>query len=332
MRALLCERWGAFEDLAIAEVAPPPMRPGGVRIQTRFAGLSFATQLVVAGTYQRKPPLPFVPGTEVAGEVLECAPDVSRCKPGDRVAAVVDWGGHAEQVVAADVNCFVLADDLPLDAAPALPISYGTAFGALVWRAGLKAGERLLVLGAAGGVGLAAVEIGKALGAKVVAVAGGAAKLAALAARGADWTIDGGDGDFRDRVRELTGGAGVDVAFDPIGGDAFHRALRCLAIDGRLLTIGYASGEIPKIGANLLLLKNVAVMGFNWGQYVGWGPVDERRRYGEAVAAAMATLGEWWAAGTIRPTVHARFDLAEFRAAMAEVRGRQAIGRVVLIP
>lgn len=332
MRAVLCERWCKFDELAVAEVPPPVMRLGGVRIRTRFAGLSFATALVVAGRYQRKPPLPFVPGTEVAGEVVECADGVDRCKPGDRVMAVVDWGGYAEQVVADQVNCFVVPEGLALDAAVALPISYGTAYGALTWRAGLQAGERLVVLGAAGGVGLAAVEIGKALGAEVVAVAGGAAKCAVLAERGADAVIDGAREDVRERVRAITGGQGVDVAFDPVGGDGFHQALRCLATGGRLLTIGYAGGEIPTIGANLLLLKNVSVMGFNWGQYVGWGPVDERRRYARPVADAMAMLADWWAAGTIRPTVHARFDLADFVAAMAELQNRRAIGRVVLQP
>ena len=332
MRALLCERWCEFDELVVTEIEPPAMRPGGVRIRTRFAGLSFATTLVVAGRYQRKPPLPFVPGTEVAGVVVECADGVERCKPGDRVAAVIDWGGHAEQVVADAVNCFVIPDGLALDGAVALPISYGTAYGALAWRAGLAVGERLLVLGAAGGVGLAAVEIGKALGAEVIAVATGEAKCQVLEQRGADAVIDGAEEDIRARVQAITEGRGVDVAFDPVGGETFHRALRCLGLGGRLLTIGYAGGEIPTIGANLLLLKNVSVMGFNWGQYVGWGPVDERHHYARPVAEAMATLTEWWTAGTIRPTVHARFDLAEFVVAMAEVQTRRAIGRVVLVP
>ncbi|MCG8690728.1 MAG: NADPH:quinone oxidoreductase family protein [Minwuiales bacterium] len=330
MRCVLCEDWCDYDDLMVTETDPPPMRPGGVRIRIRFAGVSFATTLVVSGRYQRKPPLPFVPGTEVAGEVIECADGVNRCKPGDRVFAMIDWGGYAEQVVAAQENVHVLPDGLDLEAAVALPSSYGTSYGALVWRAKLTRGERLLVHGAAGGVGLAAVEIGKALGATVYAVAGGSDKVAALRDRSADAVIDGRAEDFRTRVKELTDGEGVDVVFDPVGGEVFDNSLRCLADDGRLLTIGYTSGAIPTIPANQLLLKNVAVMGFNWGQYVGWGLKDERRRYADRTAAAMAALVAWWQAGKLHPTIHARFPLEDFRTAMAEVRNRRAIGRVVL--
>ena len=332
MRAVLCEDWCDFDDLKLTEIAPPPMRPGGVRIRTHFAGISFAVSLVVAGRYQRRPPLPFAPGTEVAGEVLEVADGVARCKPGDRVVASVDWGGFAEQVVAAEENVFVLPDGLPLEDAVPVPMAYGTSYGAVVWRAELKPGQSMLVHGAAGGVGLAAVEIGKALGAAVIASASTDEKRALLKERGADAVLDSRETRFRETVRDLTGGRGVDVVFDPIGGAVFHESLRALAVGGKLVTIGYASGEIPQIGINLLLLKNIGVMGFNWGGYVGWGPVDERKRYASEVKAAMDRLFAWWREGRINPTVHRRFDLAQFREAMAEVRERRSVGRVVLEP
>lgn len=330
MRAVLCEEWCDYNDLTLTEAPVPDMRPGGVRIGIRYAGVSFATTLVVAGRYQRKPPLPFVPGTEISGEVLECAPDVTHCRPGDRVLAVIDWGGYAEQVVARAENVHVIPDGLPQDAAVALCISYPTSYGGLRWQGRLQAGETLLVHGAAGGVGLAAAEIGRAVGARVVAVANGAEKRATLEARGFDPVIE--TQGFRDAVERCTAGAGVDVVFDPVGGAVTRPSLSCLRPGGRLVTIGFAGGEIPSVPLNLLLLKNIGVVGFNWGEYAGWSPVDRRAEHVGEVRRMMAQLFDWWRAGKIQPAVHARFDLADFRKAMAEVRGRRAIGRVVLTP
>lgn len=330
MRAVVCEDWCDYDDLTVGTAPLPDMVPGGVRIRIEYAGVSFATTLVVSGKYQRKPPLPFVPGTEVAGTVLECGDGVTRCKPGDRVLAAVDWGGYAEQMVAREANVHVVPEGLPLDAAVALCISYPTSFGGLCWRANLAKDETVLVHGAAGGVGLAAVEIAMAVGARVIAVANGDEKQSILRERGVEHVI-ATDG-FREQVEEITGGDGLDVVYDPVGGPVSRPSISCLRPGGRLVTIGYAAGEIPSIGFNVLLVKNISVMGFNWGEYVGWSPVDRREQYADAVAEMMQTLLAWWQDGKIHPTVHAAFDLADFRDAMREVRGRRAIGRVVLTP
>ncbi len=330
MRAVVCEDWCDYDELTVGTAPVPDIAPGGVRIGIEYAGVSFATTLVVAGKYQRKPPLPFIPGTEVSGTVLECGDGVTRCKPGDRVLAAVDWGGYAEQMVAREANVHVVPDGLPLDAAVALCISYPTSYGGLVWRANLAKDETVLVHGAAGGVGLAAVEIATAIGARVIAVANGDEKQAILRDRGIEHVI-ATDG-FRDEVEEITGGKGLDVVYDPVGGPVSRPSISCLRPGGRLVTIGYAAGEIPSIGFNVLLVKNISVMGFNWGEYVGWSPVDRRAQYAEAVAEMMQSLLAWWRDGKINPTVHAAFDLADFRDAMREVRDRRAIGRVVLTP
>ena len=332
MKALVCESWRDFDALELRSDAPPPtLRPGGVRLRVTAAGVSFATSLVVAGKYQRRPPLPFTPGTEVAGTVLESAPDVpDPLPPGTRVFAVLDWGGMAEEAVADAIHVVPVPDGLPLEPAVAMPISYPTAAASLLWRARLEPGQWVLVQGAAGGVGLAAVEVAKALGARVVARCG-AHKAELPRARGADAVLDSAL-PFRDAARDLTGGRGVDAVLDVLGGDAFDEGLRCLADGGTLVTVGYAAGAIPQLGANLLLLKNIAVAGLNWGTYVGWSPGDNRALHAPRARALWARLVEWWAAGALRPEVHAAFPLEGFREAMAEVRGRRAAGRVVLRP
>ena len=331
MRAVVCESWREFDQLEVKEIPPPPLRPGAVRLKVAAAGISFATQLVVAGKYQRRPPLPFVPGTEVAGTVLESAADVTNpLPPGTRVFAVADWGALAEEVVVDACHVVPVPDGLPLEAAVAFPISYPTAGSALLWRAKLQPGQWLLVQGAAGGVGLAAVEIGKAMGAHVIARAG-ASKHAMLRERGADAVLDSAL-PFKDEVRRLTGGRGVDVVLDVLGGDAFDEGLRCLADGGTLLTLGYAAGGIPQLSVNLLLLKNIAVAGVNWGAYVGWSPGYNRQDWAPQCQALWAQLTAWWAEGKLRPEVHAGFPLEQFREAMAEVSGRRSAGRVVVRP
>ncbi len=212
----------------------------------------------------------------------------------------------------------------------ALPISYPTAAAALIWRARLEPGQWVLVQGAAGGVGLAAVEVAKALGARVIARCG-AAKRALPRSRGAEAVLDSA-APFRDAVRGITGGEGVAAVVDTLGGEAFDEGLRCLGDGGTLLTLGYAAGAIPQLPVNLLLLKNIAVAGLNWGTYVGWSPGDGRERHAARVRALWDRLLGWWGAGAIRPEVHAAFPLDRFREAMAEVRGRHAAGRVVLRP
>lgn len=330
MRAILCESWRDFDELEVKEVPPPPLRPRGIRIRVAACGVSFAAQLFVAGKYQRRPPLPFIPGTEIVGHVVEAAPDADAPPPGTPVFAVLDWGGMAQEVVADDIHVMPVPAALPLLPAIAFPTSYATAGAALIWRARLEPGQWVLVQGAGGGVGLAAVEIAQALGARVIARAG-TEKHAMLAARGAAHLLDS-RAPFRDAVREATGGRGVDVVVDTIGGDAFDEGLRCLADGGVLLTIGYAAGRIPEVAANILLLKNIGVAGLNWGTYVGWSPGDGRRGHAPRVRALWTRLIGWWQQGLLRPELHATFPLDGFREAMAELRGRRAVGRVALLP
>lgn len=330
MRALVCHRWCDFNDLQIEDFPEPPLTPEGVRIGIHYASVSFATTLWVAGKYQRKPPLPFVPGTEAAGVVLECGSAVTRLKPGDRVVAILDWGGFAEQVVCPDVMVYPVPDGVELHRAIYLPNSYGTASAALRWRAKLAAGETLLVHAAAGAVGLAAVEIGKLLGATVIATASTEEKLRVARRHGADFTILSGVQDLPRRVKEYTGGRGADVIFDPVGGDLFDASLRCINLEGRLLTIGYTSGRIPSAPANLLMVKNASVMGFNYGVYLGWGLTDERQRYALKIRQNVAELFEWCLAGKLRPRISGVFPFEQYRQAMAMVVERRALGKVIL--
>jgi NADPH2:quinone reductase len=236
----------------------------------------------------------------------------------------------AEEVVVDAIHVTPLPDGLPLDAAVAFPISYPTAASALMWRGRVGPGDWVLVQGAGGGVGLAGVEVARALGARVIARAG-AAKHAALAARGAEVVLDSAL-PFRDAVRAATVGAGVACVLDTIGGEGFDESLRCLADGGTLVTLGYAGGGIPTVPANILLLKNIAVAGLNWGAYVGWSPGDGREAHAPRVRALWAQLVLWWAEGKLRPEVHASFPIERFRDAMAEVRERRALGRVVIRP
>lgn len=330
MRAIMCESWRDFSDLEIKDVPRPALRPRSVRIKVAAAGVSFATQLVVAGKYQRKPPLPFTPGTEIVGTVLEAASDADAPPPGTRVFAVVDWGGMAEEAIADDIHTIAIPDGLPMEPAIGFPISYPTAGAALLWRGRIKSGDWVLVHGAAGGVGLAAVEIAKACGAKVIARAG-AAKHAMLRARGADAVLDSA-APFRDAVRAATGGRGVDCLVDTIGGPAFDESLRCLADGGNLVVVGFAGGGIPTLQTNILLLKNIGVIGVNWGTYVGWSPGDGRRDYAPAARALWDQLMVWWQQGALKPEIHATYPLEQFREAMDEVSARRSAGRVILRP
>lgn len=328
MQALLCESWRSFDELTIQDVASPVMRSGKVRIRVIAAGVSFATTLVVGGRYQRRPTLPFIPGTEVSGIITETAPDVEKLTVGMLVFAVLDWGGLAEEVVADAIHVMPLPNGLDLAGATALPISYATAAAALWWRGRMEAGQWVLVQGAGGGVGLAAVELAVAAGARVVARAG-VSKHATLKARGVELVLDSSL-PFLDAVKSVSGG--VSLVLDTLGGDAFHDGLRCLSDGGTLLTVGYASGTVPEVGANILLLKNIAVAGLNWGSYVGWSPEDGRHRHAERVRVVWNDLVRLWQEGKINPTVHAALPLKNFRSAMAEVQNRRAIGRVVLLP
>ena len=323
MRAVVCSALDGPESLTVAEIARPEPGDGEVLIEVAAAGVNFADSLIVAGKYQVKPPLPFVPGLEVAGRVAAAGAGVERLAPGDRVVAMLDWGGYAEAAVARADSAFVLPAGMEMETAAGFPIAYGTAHGALVWRAGLAAGEVLLVHGAAGGVGLAAVEVGKALGAEVIATAGGPEKLAVARDHGADHLIDYRREDIREKVKTITGGRGAHVVFDPVGGDVFDASLRCVARGGRLLVIGFAAGRIPQIPANILLVKNLTVHGIHYGAY--------RKEDPARLPAQFAQLFAWCEAGKLKPHVSHRLPLDQAPAALELLTGRRATGKVVLV-
>ena len=329
---MICRQWGGPEDLRLEDVERPTLGSGQVRIAVRAAGVSFAATLVIAGKYQRKPPLPFAPGTEVSGVVIEADAACKRVKVGDEVVAVLDWGGLAEEAVAHEVNVFAKPRNLGFVEAIALPISYPTSAGALTWPMALdvQKGQTLLVHAAAGGVGMAAVEIGKILGATVIATAGGARKAAFAKAHGADHVVDYGTSDFRAEVLKLTGCRGVDRIYDPVGGEIFAQSLRCLVVEGRICPIGFASGTIPQIPANILLVKSIAVMGFNYGYYVGWSPHDARFEQAERTLALMERIKGWCEAGLCRPHVDRTFRLDQAAEAMQALLERSVTGRVAI--
>jgi NADPH:quinone reductase len=330
MRALLCESPCDWDELSVQDVAEPAMIADGVRIAVQAASVSFAMSLQVAGTYQRHYPLPFIPGTEVGGRVLEVAPGVTDIQVGDQVLAIIDWGGLAQQVVTRKHTVYPMPQALSVVPAIHLPNAYGTAYGALVWRGALQTGETVMVLGAAGAVGSAAVQIARAIGARVIAVASSDAKLRYVREHGADLAVTYDA--MREQALAFTAGCGVDLVIDPVGGDAFTQAIRCLAPFGRLLTVGYASGTIPQVAVNLLLVKNIAVIGHNMGLYYGWSPVDQRVQFEPKMRAMMAQLFDWTVQRKLTPTVWKSFTLDQFRQAMQAVRSREAIGKVIVAP
>ena len=321
-KAVLCRGWGGPEILELAEIPWPTPGPGEVAVALEAAGVNFADSLIIAGKYQEKPPFPFSPGFEGAGVVRAVGPGVTRVKPGDRVMALFDHGGFAEAALARESDVHPLPEGIDSALAAGFPITYGTAHGALVWRAGLKPRETLLVHGAAGGVGLAAVEVGKALGATVIATAGGPDKLAIAAEHGADHLIDYREEDIRARVKDLTGGRGADVVFDPVGGKVFDASLRAVAWGARLVVIGFAGGGVPQIPANILLVKNLSAIGLYWGSY--------RKHAPELVAAQFRELFDWVLAGKLNPHVSHRLELSRAAEALELLTARKSTGKVVL--
>ena len=323
MRAVLCKAFGGPETLTVEEIPDPVPSAGELRIAVAAAGVNFADILMVGGSYQESPEFPFSPGLEVAGTVIDCGAGVTGFAPGDRVMAGCSNGGFAEQVVIPAHDAYPLPEAMGFDIAGGFPVAYGTAYGALAWRADLKAGDSLLVLGAAGGVGLSAVEVGKAMGATVIAAAGGPKKGDIAREHGADHVIDYRSQDLRAAMRDITGGAGCNVIFDPVGGDSFDTAVRCLAWEGRLIVIGFASGRIPSAPANILLVKNCGVLGFHWGAY--------RRREPERLRAAFDQLLAWCEDGRLNPHVSQTLPLDRAGEALSTLRDRRATGKIVLV-
>jgi NADPH2:quinone reductase len=322
MRAILCSDWGEPETLTLSEAPSPVAGSGEVTLRVRMAGVNFADIVLVRGQYQEKPMLPFSPGLEAAGEVLTVGEGVTGIAPGDRVMAVPGVGAFAEEVVAPADGVFPLPEDMDFTTAAAFPIAYGTSHLALTDRGALQAGETLLVLGAAGGVGLTAVECGKALGATVIAAASTEEKLDLAKAHGADHGVNYVDEDLRAAVRKLTEGRGVDVVYDPVGGDAAMAAMRSLARQGRLLVIGFAAGDVPQFPANYLLVKHISVVGVYWGSY--------RLNEPELFRASFDELTKWYAEGRLKPHVSQTFPLAQTAEALGVLEGRKATGQIVI--
>ncbi len=322
MRAVLCKEWGGEEKLVVGEIPAPAMREGAVRLAVHAAGVNFADLLLIAGQYQEKPAFPFIPGAEAAGVVTEVGAGVSGIKAGDRVMALTGLGAYAEEAVVDAAKVLRIPDGMDFASAAAFPVAYGTSHGALEWRARLQPGEWLLVTGAAGGVGLTAVEIGKAMGARVIACAGSADKLAVAKQHGADHLIDYSKEDIRERVKAITGGRGADVIYDPVGGDAFDAALRSIAWGGRIIVIGFAAGRVPQIPANIVLVKNIDVIGFYWGSY--------QKNKPELLISSFAQLFRWFGEGKIKPHVSLQFDLEHTAQALQALRERKSTGKVVV--
>lgn len=322
MRAVLCKEWGPPESLVVEDAPMPEPGPGEVRIAVKAAGLNFADTLLIQGKYQFKPDHPFSPGLECAGVIDAVGEGATRVAPGDRVMSYANFGSHAEYQVVAESAVHKIPDGLDFESAAGFPVAYGTSHVALDHRGKLQAGETLLVHGAAGGVGLTAVEIGKAMGATVIATARGADKLAIAKEHGADHLIDYSEEDIRERVLDITGGTGANVIYDPVGGDVFDASLRCIAWEGRLLVIGFAAGRIPEAKANYLLLKNCAAVGVFWGAYTEKDP--------QVIQDSWAQLLAWHEAGKLKPHVSHTFPMEQVTEAMQLLLSRKSTGKLVI--
>jgi len=321
MRALICRQWGGVDELTVGDAPVPEPAPGEVLIRVKATAVNYADSIMVAGRYQTKPPLPFSPGLETAGVVAACGREVSTLKPGDRVMALLTYGGLAEFAVAPATETYVIPHGMSFAEAGAFPIAYISSHVAIRWQGRLEAGETLLVLGAAGGVGLAAVEIGKAMGAHVIAAASTPEKLAAAVEHGADATIDYSTDQLTDRVMALTEGRGADVCFDPVGGSLFDAALSSLGWGGRILLVGFVAG-VPQIPANRLLVKHRAALGSSL-RYFRWHAPEKLR-------GSVDELFRWYGEGRLKPCVTHRLPLEQSAEAIRLLTERRAHGKVVV--
>jgi NADPH2:quinone reductase len=321
MRAMLCHAWGPVENLKLGDAPAPVPADGEVAIAVKAVGINYADAIMVAGNYQTKPPLPFSPGLEAAGIVAACGARVTRFKPGDRVMAILAHGGLAELAVAPEAETFAIPGRMSFEDAGAFPVAYISSHVALRWQGRLEPGETLLVLGAAGGVGLTAVEIGKAMGARVIAAASTPEKLAVARERGADDVVNYSTENLTDRAMALTDGKGADVCFDPVGGDLFDAALSSLGWGGRILLIGFVAG-VPQIPANRLLVKHRAALGSSL-RYFRWHAPDKLRR-------SVEELLQWYGEGKLRPLVTHRLPLEQSVEAIRLLTDRKAHGKVVV--
>jgi NADPH2:quinone reductase len=323
VKAVLCKAYGPPESLVVEDVPSPTPGPGEVVISVKAASVNFPDVLIIQNKYQFKPPLPFSPGSEVAGIVKAVGEGVTSCKPGDPALAITTYGAFAEEVKTEARRLLPIPAGMDFPTAAAFGLTYATSEHALCDRGQLKAGETLLVLGAAGGVGLAAIEVGKALGARVIACASTDDKLVVCRGHGADDTINYASEDLRERIKALTNGNGADVVYDPVGGPFTEPALRSLAWRGRLLVVGFAAGEIPRIPLNLTLLKGCSIVGVFWGEFT--------RREPQRFAEAMQRLAGWYAEGKLKPHVSETFPLERAAEALTLMAERRVTGKVVLL-
>ena len=324
MRAISCTQWGQPEELQLLDVPLPTPGPGQVRVTVQAAGVNFPDLLIVQKKYQLQPPLPFTPGAELAGTVSALGEGVTHLQLGQAVVGFSGLGAFAEEALLPAAHCMPLPAGMDMGLAASFTLAYGTSWHALRDRAALQPGQTLLVLGASGGVGLAAVEIAKALGATVLAAAATDAKLAVCPAHGADGLINTSTENLRERVKALTQGRGVDVVYDAVGGALAEPALRSMAWRGRYLVVGFASGEIPNIPLNLLLLKGTALVGVFWGEWI--------QREPKAWAQGLAELMGWLRGGQLKPLVSQRYALADTPQALRDVAERRVVGKVVIEP
>ena len=322
MKAVLCKSFGAPDQLTVEDIESPLVKRDEVKIRVRACGVNFPDALMIQGLYQLKPPFPFSPGLEVAGDIIEVGPGVDTERVGQRIMATMMYGGFAEEVVVPQSAALPMPANMSYETGAGFPLAYGTAHVALSCRAQLNAGEILLVLGAAGGVGLAAVEIGKLMSARVIAAASNAQKLALARSRGADDTINYSLEDLRDRIKSLTEDRGPDVIFDPVGGDIFDQAVRRIAWEGRYLVIGFASGRIPALPANIALLKNASLVGVFWGAYLSRDPGVVKRSFQQLLT--------WYNDDRLRPHIHRAYPLEDAPNALEDLINRRAMGKLVL--
>jgi NADPH2:quinone reductase len=323
MKAVLCKAYGPPESLVIEEVEPLKPGPGQVVIGVKACGVNFPDTLIIEGKYQFKPEMPFSPGGEVAGVIKEVGEGVERVKIGDRVIAFTGWGGFAEEVLVEAEKLIPIPEQMDFVTASAFVMVYGTSHYALKDRAKLQPGETLLVLGAAGGVGLAAVELGKAMGARVIAAASSDEKLAVCREHGADECINYTSEDLKERIKTLTVGKGVDVIYDPVGGNYSETALRGMAWEGRYLVIGFAAGAIPRIPLNLTLLKGSSIVGVFWGSFTTRDPQRNQEHLRELVS--------WFHEGKIKPRISATYPLRRAADALNDLLTRKVTGKAVLL-
>jgi len=323
MKAVVCKAYGSPEALVIEDVEPPRPGPGQVVVSVKACGVNFPDTLIIRGLYQFKPPPPFSPGSEVAGIVKAIGAGVETVKPGDRVIAFGAFGGFAEEMLAEIGAVLPMPAAMDFETAASVVMTYGTAMHALKDRAHLRPGETVLVLGAAGGIGLAAVELGKVLGARVIAAASSDEKLAICRQHGADAVINYSNEDLKGRINALTGGQGVDVVVDPVGGAYSEPALRGMAWDGRFLVIGFTAGDIPRIPLNLPLLKGCAIVGVFWGSFAARHPRQNQEHLRELLG--------WFAAGTLKSRISARYPLARAADALGDITERKVMGKAVLV-